>query len=443
MARGVLKRRRVLTSLGRSSFSKPVALGATIALLLVALAPPARAQLADAGLPAAHVGADVRIGPDVPRSISARSIQPLWVSYADCIDGDAFNFSIVLSGLAANANGSPIELQVWESEGTDCSLYVNRFPELTVGQVATNLCTQIGQKSYGLGQNNSGNITIQFTSAQIANAVFGVTNCNDTGMTTATLPHPVQLFFILIRSTTTADALPADFSVWNKTQVDLLGPNPPANVAAGVADGFLVLNYDTSTQSSDFLNYNVYCDPPPGGGSYNFSLLDGGMTTASSAGGSAGTAGGSGGTASAGGATGGSGGAGGSGATGVSNAVCPSNVLVTGQIPDSRIPLCGSAQGTSAATVDLIDGTSYNVGVAGVDILGNAGVMSNISCATPQPVDDFFKLYRLDGGKAGGGYCSVGAVGASSTMLGALAFGTALGLTLRRRMRRHAKRVRR
>ena len=87
------------------------------------------------------------------------------------------------------------------------------------------------------------------------------------------------------------------------------------------------------------------------------------------------------------------------------------------------------------ATVDLIAGISYNIGVAAVDVIGNAGLMSEVACATPQSVDDAVK--------AGCGHCSIGVVGPSSTMFGALAIGTALGLTLRRRMLRPAKRVRR
>jgi hypothetical protein len=47
--------------------------------------------------------------------------------------------------------------------------------------------------------------------------------------------------------------------------------------------------------------------------------------------------------------------------------------------------------------------------VAAVDALGNAGPLSNVACATPKEVNDFFENYRNAGGSAGGGFCALGA----------------------------------
>jgi hypothetical protein len=82
---------------------------------------------------------------------------------------------------------------------------------------------------------------------------------------------------------------------------------------------------------------------------------------------------------------------------------------------------------------------TYNVVVAAVDNSGNVGPPSVQACGTPAPVDDFWKIYREDGGRAGG-FCALEAVGspAGSTLtlvgLGSLAL-AAVGRRRRRRAR--------
>jgi hypothetical protein len=88
--------------------------------------------------------------------------------------------------------------------------------------------------------------------------------------------------------------------------------------------------------------------------------------------------------------------------------------------------------GSSASSLTisgLTNGATYNVVVAGVDGSGNVGPQSSPEqCDFPAPIDDFYKTYRLDGGSAGGGFCSLEAVGEPtgasmvSIGLGALAF---------------------
>ena len=55
----------------------------------------------------------------------------------------------------------------------------------------------------------------------------------------------------------------------------------------------------------------------------------------------------------------------------------------------------------------LINGIDYTVAISGVDAVGNVGQLSNNVCVVPVEVTDFFELYRQDGGKGGGGFCSV------------------------------------
>ena len=84
----------------------------------------------------------------------------------------------------------------------------------------------------------------------------------------------------------------------------------------------------------------------------------------------------------------------------------------------------------------LQDGTTYTVVVSAVDLFGNIGPPSTEVCDYPAPVNDFWQDYRNAGGLAGG-FCSLEAVGATSTtsLFGvAFAVGTA-GIVRRLRRR--------
>jgi hypothetical protein len=102
-----------------------------------------------------------------------------------------------------------------------------------------------------------------------------------------------------------------------------------------------------------------------------------------------------------------------------------------------------SVTGLSASQLTiggLTNGVTYNVVVSAIDGSGNVGPQSSPQqCDYPAPVNDYFKTYVLDGGRAGGGFCTLEAVGAPtgasivSMGFGALAFGLA-----RRRSRRRS-----
>jgi hypothetical protein len=96
--------------------------------------------------------------------------------------------------------------------------------------------------------------------------------------------------------------------------------------------------------------------------------------------------------------------------------------------------------GTHLNITNLVDGANYNVVVAAVDNSGNVGPASPLVCQIPQPVNDFFKVYRMDGGGAGGNFCSLDVVGgpAASSFASAGSLGLA-ALALGRRRRRKGR----
>ncbi|MBW2524611.1 MAG: hypothetical protein JRI23_10570 [Deltaproteobacteria bacterium] len=80
--------------------------------------------------------------------------------------------------------------------------------------------------------------------------------------------------------------------------------------------------------------------------------------------------------------------------------------MVPGEPPPPGLERCGSTTSeTSGIAEGLEVGASYAVAVAGYDLVGNVGNLSELACGSPEPVDDFFEIYRKSGGEAGGGFC--------------------------------------
>jgi hypothetical protein len=87
----------------------------------------------------------------------------------------------------------------------------------------------------------------------------------------------------------------------------------------------------------------------------------------------------------------------------------------------------------------LQDGTTYDVVVASVDGSGNVGPPSTCVHDFPAPVNDFWATYRSSGGRAGGSFCALEAVGlpvGSAALFGGL--GAALLAGARRRGRKRS-----
>jgi hypothetical protein len=78
--------------------------------------------------------------------------------------------------------------------------------------------------------------------------------------------------------------------------------------------------------------------------------------------------------------------------------------------------------------------------VAARDLVGNAGTLSELACASPKDVIDFFENYRDAGGMAGGGICSIdaSASGRSFSLGGAGVALAGLALLRRRAARRRS-----
>lgn len=316
------------------------------------------------------------------RRSKATHTQPntFWVSRTDCESGDVFDFPFTIQNPS-----SVLSFQVWVGEGTiDCKTYNAR------SGVAGGQCVQLLADG---APKQLGNVEI--ASSEIAGALSGVEGCDDaSGNYNA---RDVTIYFLLVRNV--GEDIPAeDVAQWTETKVDMLGPPAPTDLVAKIGDGTVIAEY-TPRSDNDIRGYRMYCDS---------------------------------------GSSSGAGGAGGGG----SSEGC-SGSLVAGEVPPSD-KQCGSVTGVASsisASQELENGTSYQIGVAAYDLLGNAGPLSTTACVTPAPVDDFFSTYRRAGGQAGGG-CAVGA-GPRSVPGGAAAMGLVALVLAAASVRRHGARRRR
>jgi MYXO-CTERM domain-containing protein len=129
----------------------------------------------------------------------------------------------------------------------------------------------------------------------------------------------------------------------------------------------------------------------------------------------------------------------GSGSGGSSATICASEIFVPGEVPTHEFVTeydCGEKYGASASegiAATPLTGSTYVVAVVAIDAVENYGPISNIACAAPEEVTDFFDAYTAAGGKGGGGLCSCSLVGGPAESSLALLMLFALGMSLARR----------
>jgi hypothetical protein len=340
-----------------------------------------------------HMGAGVKVTAKPHTVVATRKTdqEPYWVSYKDCTGGAELPFSVVLN-LATPAGGQAVSsFEVWLAPGlsgtTNCANPTVR---------ATS-CIQLYQEAVSAGTSHTSTPSFRAKEDIVMKGLNFTDGCDHP------LPSdsiPITLWFILVRDKSmTADS--DDYTTYTDTEVDLVGPDAPTDVKlTAKAQSVEVVFTESDSDAKSFL---VYRDPPG--------------TSAS-------------------GATGG-GGAGGSGTTGSgTTGTCASQLLSAGTIPADNIPVAEESASKSVQVSDLEDGVTYAVAVAGVDVVGNIGKLSEVKCATPEPVESFFKKYCQDGGHACVSGCGVSTLGSADMLFWPALSSLALGVAVLRRRRR-------
>ncbi len=379
--------------------------------------------------------------PRTPLPQRATLMKPNWINRADCIADEQLTFAIGLSNFAgyyleAWAGASSCQDPTTRTGSAPTCWLVYRFPP--PASLTNNTLNATIRARDIVGQQ----LSFQGDPSSVPVAPESV--CDST----SNPGEALVLDFMLVQGTTQAGTI----GEWTDMGFDIVPPDPPTGVEAGVGDTRLHLSWTLST-ASDLYQYVFYCqasadslapryldggplsplatllDAGKGKGmGSGAALTDSGAVDAairdasleSGAGGTGGVIGaGTGGTKATG--TGGAtstlldSGLDGSllpGQDGGPAQVCAATNLIPGSDPVTnnysqyqRGTVTGITA-TSGTAGGLTNDTLYVCAVSAVDALGNVGVLSNTACSTPVSLTDFFELYKRDGGK-GGGFCSI------------------------------------
>jgi hypothetical protein len=308
--------------------------------------------------------------PNREKNGNPNRLQPNQVNRSECLAGDFIEYPIVVSGIT-----SGVDLEVWA--GTNCEALDNR-----ASNSAT--CWLV----FSSGNPQSTNIDIQvrdvitgaLDKSVYTNPGDGTADACDKGESSS---RTVPLNFLLVDSGKEVVGKPTSAPSFD---FDLLGPEPPEGVEVGVGEESLVVTFDSADEEEtddDVSKYYVYCDVAGEG----------------------------------------------AGGAGTDASGCGSAALEPGQPPPDA-NRCGSTTKLSQELQtddDLENGTLYAVGIAAVDTFGNPGNLSEIACATPEPINGFFEQYRAAGGQGGGGFCSLSRTDAArGVWIGAAALAVSL-----------------
>jgi hypothetical protein len=413
--------------------------------------------------------------------LRAQNFSPQGVNHDDCVNDMTLQFSVSVSGFTAQS------LQVWASKTDDCTNATARgigasaatcwwvanagilnAPATQTTTVAVRVQDIVGPQNSPPWPPNQVHETASACNAQ------------------STFPSvPITLYFLAIDSSGASAG-----TDWKYQQgTDMIGPPAPTGVSSAVGETLFIVNW-TPNADTDTVGYDVLIDPPVGSSGSGdaaqpadasctqlvYVCPNGGQDAASQDAASDVAEGGSDAAASdaasdaasEGGADAGchwenqtiscaesDGGTCGSSVLGASvlqdgstTTTDDAGNVVSGQGGISQVPSANFVDLSGGATVsDRATGTHtitglqdfqlYNVAVAAVDGYGNVGPASAQVCDSPAPVVDFWQQYRNDKGGAGGGFCTLEAVGSpvgpSLFLVGVGAVG--VGFVRRRRSR--------
>jgi hypothetical protein len=432
-------------------------------------------------------------GPATPAAncVSTRpeNLNPLGISYADCIADMVLSFSVTLDGFTGSDS-----LEVWASLGSDCTSLSDRGRESNAA-VCWGLRTgSLVDQTISTPQTFTFNVRVrdlvgwqESPPAPPVNAnppAKGAEACSAQATFAAV---PMNINFIPVDPDGNAEGTLYKYQI----NTDMVGPPAPSGVGESVGDTIFNVTW-TANSDSDTAGYDLFVDPIPGQeGSDSSASPEAGQELicpeagevsldAASADGAADssadtaeatapaplpfdggcyvlTTGGARPTPDGGSACNDSNLAGAITEDAGSVAEASSEPVLdeAGDLLDagveegaggiSTVPLQYLYKATSGFTIadksvgqytleGLVDGVTYTVVVASVDGTGNVGPPSSEVCDYPAPVKDFWQNYEQDGGGAGG-FCALETAGTGGSSLAGVAGVFALAAMARRRRR--------
>jgi hypothetical protein len=349
-----------------------------------------------------------------------------WINREDCLTNYPLQFRVTVS---SDSQVSEETLQVWAAETSDCLTRDDRLNDAgscwlvySAPKTGSSWDDVLIKAQDLVAQRRGTGEVLRETTAAV---------CNKSGET------KVKLNFMFVR-----DGMPFGTpKSFLLTGFDVDPPSPPDNVSAKGGENRIHVSWDDISDST-LAGYRLYCDPAPGNevvvdsgtssvlsrqvteagafdAGFDAAVTDAGsdgaaITDAGSTGDAAATDGGE---------------------------TCSDGLLKPGMQASDQLAayFCGKAGGETAVSGvarDLRNGVKYGVAVVPYDNVGNLGVLSEIDCATPEIVVDFYEFYKAVGGDGGGGFCSTSNEGGPITPVAVLGVLGAAGALRRRSVRR-------
>ena len=238
---------------------------------------------------------------------------------------------------------------------------------------ASATCVQLGSTQSITNTTASVTVTVK----DLATTVSAIDGCTDSSA--GNTIHDVSVYFLIDPSGDVSEF------VSDVIKLDFIGPGPPTLNSVGPA-------------AADALT--VSWSPPEGESNIDYSIYCATATAGSEAGGTS------------------------------DDMTCAAADLTPGELPTGNT--CSDViSGTNGQATGLQEGTLYAIGVAGADNIDNPGFLSNLRCATPEPVVGFYDtIGDVDG------LCTISTAPSTQTRWGWILVGlTVLGSTVARRRR--------
>ncbi len=325
--------------------------------------------------------------------------RPNWISYKDCVDGDSFSFPVTVTA-------TDLALEVWAGTSNCPDLRETRDRQQ---------CWLVASEGSISGDSFRVEVPVRNVVARMTDTLeaptdLGADVCSNS---TQISGEAITYYFMLVSGgQTVASTSWGGGSAGNAdTGIDVVGPPPPNSIAVRIGDGQLSVRIDAPTESADRTGFRAFCVPVgTPGPARDAGAQSGGLDAGADASSAAATA----------------------GDAGVD---CVSEVLIADEIPplDPAFECGETGRATRNTSTDRLENdVRYAVAVASEDDVGNVGPVSNVACATPIALQDFWELYSDRGGQGGGGYCSL-ELGRRPGALAGLSLVALIGLVARRR----------
>jgi hypothetical protein len=389
------------------------------------------------------------------------------IGHQDCLDDTQLVFPLLVSGLpdttvsmvVAAGTGDCTQPSALISSSASCWIVApppTPQPTMSVIVRVADIAQWLGQSGTTLPVN--GYVSTAATTACANSSAGTTTTTDDAGNTTTTAGEStVNIFFMFFTNGTVGSASPVAYASY-PVKVKLIGPAACSGVSAGSGDGILLVTWTPPAGDTTIQGYDLYAVPvgATGGDSGTQQICteagiigtplldDAGQPVFDDAGNEvyvddagnpvtepdascftqvnpppvatcSGTP-----TVDVSGIT-----------CGTANS-CDGG----GATSSSGAGTCTQVNGTTNASgtiTGVTNGTSYDVAVAAFDQFGNTGSISGAACATPAPINDFWKTYNGDGGNA---FCALDVVGRGGGSMAAALLALA-GLVYSKRRRRH------